>query len=258
MADVQMPKTIPCKFNARGWAPCKKPSDNGWCSEHEDLKCVSCGKKATQSCDAGIGGLACGARLCSSCKHKPYGLGHVTDRMANEICQARLDEEEATKASRSSLVQRFDKLIGCPVNLFELLKGDSSEYEIKQGFYLELKHDLMGFFPAIFADELKRIVVTLDKGLILKVLETLSPRRYSLRESLFYVVEKFDVAYPHLGESGYNRESSVPQRYLTEEEFNLLTAEEGKPFRWAPGLIGNDMSAEDLLETFKSIQKAIS
>ncbi|HNW71610.1 MAG TPA: hypothetical protein PKZ36_00660 [Candidatus Paceibacterota bacterium] len=95
MADAKLPKTIPCQFNAGGWNPCKKPTDNGWCSKHENLKCVSCGEKAVKSCDVQMGGLGCGSPLCKTCEHKPGGeWGHVTKEIAKQMRVAAKKEKE--------------------------------------------------------------------------------------------------------------------------------------------------------------------
>ena len=73
MADVKMPKSQPCQFD-RGWAGrCGKPTDNGWCTEHEAVTCVVCGNHAVRECDyTGSMPLVCGAKLCADCEHEPY------------------------------------------------------------------------------------------------------------------------------------------------------------------------------------------
>ena len=53
-----------CNFNQAWIGKCKKTD----CSEHKDLKCCSCGEKATKSCDETMG-LVCGAKLCDNCEH---------------------------------------------------------------------------------------------------------------------------------------------------------------------------------------------
>jgi hypothetical protein len=96
MADVKMPESTPCQFDAKGWAPCKKPSDNGWCSEHEGLKCSSCGGQAVTNCDAQIFGLACGEPLCADCTHSYIGdATHVTKAVAEELRKKALEGHAA-------------------------------------------------------------------------------------------------------------------------------------------------------------------
>lgn len=73
MADAVVPSFTPCQFEIAWVGKCGKPTTNGWCTVHEAKMCVSCGGKATQTCDyTGMNPLVCGAPLCNSCKHEPY------------------------------------------------------------------------------------------------------------------------------------------------------------------------------------------
>lgn len=259
MASVKMPDpppSTPCQFRPAWRDECGEPSDNGWCDKHEKLTCASCGQKATTECNAQMGGLCCGAPLCDNCTHAPSGYekGHITNAKAEELYEEEKREEETKIASRSSPEQRLDKQ-GRPKNLLELLKGPETAYEIKQGYWLQLEHGLMGFFPAIFADDRKRLVITLDKELIVKVWRMLSPRRSKIGENLFYVVKDLGVAYANIDD----KEMSEPDRYLTQEEFDQLTADESaRPFAWAPGLLGADMSEEDFIRSIEHVHQRVS
>jgi len=64
-----------CKFD-NGWGRhCNQEAGaSGFCEEHNKLKCVSCGKQATKSCDQ-TGGLVCGAPLCPDCVHNTHPGG---------------------------------------------------------------------------------------------------------------------------------------------------------------------------------------
>lgn len=143
MADVKMPESIPCQFDKGGWAPCRKPSTNGWCSKHEKAKCISCGRQAHRPCDEGMGGLSCGALLCKTCEHGPDGT-HITREVAEANRRRERAEEEATKASRTSKEQRMHAELDVPLNRLELLKGDKSAWEIREYYFLQLEHGLMG------------------------------------------------------------------------------------------------------------------
>ncbi len=194
-----------------------------------------------------MGGLGCGAPLCNNCQHSKSG--HVTGEKAAELYAVEQSEERARIGSRTNPEQRTDEN-GCPLNLFEVLKGDPSSYELQVGYFLSLEHGLMGFFPAIFADDSKRVVVTLSKPLIEKVWKMLPPRKSRLSHNTFYVVKTHSVAFADVDD----KERSGPDRYLTEEEFEQLTSDpENKPFKWAPGLIGNDMSSEEFLDAIITI-----
>lgn len=239
MADVKMPKSTPCQFDARGWAPCKKPSDNGWCSKHEGLKCTSCGKQAVRSCDAQMGGLACGASLCADCTHSYAGDGgHVTKEVADEQLRKESEERAVRVASRTSPIQRMNEKLGVPATLFELLKGNwQKEYELKMLYFLELSHGLLGFFPAVFSSDGNRIVVTTDLRLLERVWGMLEPRHAKLRKVLAYVNERLNIAYLET-ELPSDRENREPCKLLTAAEFDGLVKTEEWPFRWAFGLIG--------------------
>ena len=255
MSDVKMPDSQPCKFD-NGWAgKCAKPSDNGWCSKHENAKCASCKKKAIGSCDVDVGPLVCGAPLCGDCTHSVGKEGgHVTNLVYKEMQKRKEKEEEEKVASRTSRIQRIDPELGIPLNLFELKKGDTSEYPIKEFFYLELTHGLMGCFPVILYDT-DRIVITIDRQLLERVWKMLHPRRSEMVVGHGYVSEKHSVVYPITGTTQYEMERSIPDRFLNEAEFHELTKGGVNPFNWAPGLLGSDMSEEEFLASIKQAAK---
>ena len=134
-----------------------------------------------------------------------------------------------------------------PLNL-KVLKdeGKIDDYEIKPVYYLELKHGLMGFFPAI-VDKPRRIILTKDKNLLEKIWRMLSPRSSKMDDNLFYVHKSEPVAY--LAKDPYGDDEATPYHLMTKEEYDLLVKENENPFQWAPGLVGNDMSPQEFLET---------
>lgn len=245
MADVKMPDSVPCLFDKKGWAPCKKPSTNGWCSKHENLVCASCGKKATRSCDAQMGGLLCGVDICDNCGHSPEDGSHVSLEVVRAYHDRRRAEGEAAIASRNSPVQMMNDELGVSLNLTELLKGDTGAWPIVEFYYLELEHGLMAFFPATVGNT-KRIVITVDKGLIVKVWETLPRRESKVGTSHGYYNKERSILYPILGHSDYDKETSRPQKVLTESEFDQMSMGGVNSFRWASGLFGGrDVSEEE-------------
>lgn len=217
---------------------CKKPSTNGWCSEHEKKRCIRCRRKATRNCDVGMGGLVCGAPLCAGCAHHPDG-SHTTKSAADAAYKAQLDEMEAKRRSRTDPEPRLDPQTGLPLNLFELRKRDLAEVPIKECFFLELEHGLMGCFPAINAS-IDQVVLTMDQRLIFDVWLTLPPRQSKVVAVLCYVLNEHGVAYMiPSSEDQWSVENSQPMPLLTREAFDQLTSGDGsEPFRWAPGLIG--------------------
>jgi hypothetical protein len=134
-----------------------------------------------------------------------------------------------------------------PANLKDLKEDKEafSRYQIKSCYYLELVHGLMGFFPAII-NGTKRMIVTTDKDLIVKIWEKLSPRKSKMNDDFFYVHEDGLVGYPAKHWTG-DDSKSIACHLMAEEEFEILT----NPFEWAPGLIGSDMSHEEFIKTIK-------
>ena len=58
-----------CKFDKAWIGKCKNDADeSGYCEEHKDIMCCSCGAKATHECSETMG-LVCGAPLCDDCEH---------------------------------------------------------------------------------------------------------------------------------------------------------------------------------------------
>ena len=112
-------------------------------------------------------------------------------------------------------------------------------FQIRKAYCPELKHGLMGFFPAIFKDDDKRIVVCLSKDLAEKVVKMLPDRKSKIGELpvLANVVDAycFDLNFFHRGfDDAMEREEL---RILTEAEFEKIKKQE--PFMWAPGLINS-------------------
>lgn len=118
-----------------------------------------------------------------------------------------------------------------------------NEWKIVPAYFLQLTHTCMGFFPACFEKE-KRVVICTKKELIEKVWKTLSPRKSKLDKVLFYVHNTEPVCYQadHFGGEKYSK----PEQLLTEEEFEKLLPGD---LRWAHGLVGGDMSAEEFAQT---------
>lgn len=134
-----------------------------------------------------------------------------------------------------------------PENLKDLKKDKEafSHYQIKPCYYLELKHGLMGFFPAVINDT-RRMIITSDKDLIEKIWERLSPRQSKMDEDLFYIHENGLIGFPAKHWNGDQNAKAC--HLMTEEEFEILI----NPFEWAPGLIGDDMSPEEFMKTIKA------
>lgn len=240
MADVKMPEFLDCKFDEKGWGHCKKPSTNGWCSEHEDIKCASCGQHGVRSCDAQMGGLGCGATLCDTCQH-----GRDGDHVTAEVYRTQMEEmsvfERTGQESERMLASRGVPK-GLPRNLAELLSTvERQNYTLKTCYYLELKHGLMGTFPAILKDT-EVVVLVSEKELILSVWKSLKPNDSRVVPWEYMTDEKVGVAYPM--QIGEEQRHSLPLKLFTREEVEKLFVEDKNPFKWETGLIGAQISPE--------------
>ena len=252
MADIKLPKTIPCKFDLGYAGKCGKHTDNGLCTKHENAKCVCCGGKATHSCDHAVS-LVCGSYLCDNCTHKPGGSmsEHVTKKEAAEIYAKERGEKEAKKASRDNPKPRIDKETGLPVNLFELLKTDwrGLGFHLEKGYYLELEHGCMGFFPAVLEKgEDAGIIVVTDLYVLESIWRILEPRKARIGEATIYFNPESGYCYGEASES-YEQEQREPFRVMTKELLDSLDEPE-KVIRWAYGLFS--MKAEPSKEDFIS------
>lgn len=243
MADVKMPKSVPCKFDATGWAPCKKPSANGWCSKHEKAKCVSCGGHAIRSCDAGMGGLCCGANLCGTCQHSLEDSKHVTKQVYDLQIKERSELETTGKESKRMLELRgVPTDIELPRHLEELLEGKHDGFSLKVCYYLRIKHNLMGTFPAILKDT-KIVLITPDRESLVRVWESLRPRDSEIIADSWMVNEKIGVGY-HMSSVDSERKESRPHRIFGKDEIDDLLAKDPQSFKWAPGLFGAEVSQQ--------------
>ena len=144
-----------------------------------------------------------------------------------------------------------------PANLQILLDSKQPGYVLKTGYILQLKHGLMGFFPATVGDT-KRIVVTTDAELIEEVWKTLPHRSSEIVSTNFYVNEDLGVGFPVLGSARYDNEESKPQTLVTRKEFEALTTNDPFAFRWAPGLIGDDMGEDEFVRTLEAARAQTS
>ena len=241
MATVEMPKSVPCQFNAGGMAPCEKPSDNGLCSEHENLKCCCCGKKALRSCETGMGGLCCGSPLCPNCQHGEDGI-HVTAAVYAKQINEREKFEDTGEESPQMLAKR-GLPIGLPRNLKEILDGDRKGWTNKLCWALEISHGLMGFFPAI-VEATNVMVLVSDKPSIFRIWKSLKPRWSKLIECECIVNDEGTVAYAMRIKSDEDKKSSLPQKLFSVTEIEELFKKNPTPFRWAPGFFGSETDAE--------------
>jgi hypothetical protein len=118
-----------------------------------------------------------------------------------------------------------------PKNLGEVKEGKFTGYELKTGYLLILKHDLMGTFPALIAENNELFVCT-DKQLLEKVWEKLPKRPARVIELQLYANSDEGIGFDvRIGDE------AQPIGILSEEEFHALVKDKKDAFKWAPGLI---------------------
>ncbi len=146
------------------------------------------------------------------------------------------------------------------MNHKELLEQDLSGWKVAKAYHLELKHKLMGFFPAVFSDKVEEMFICLDKKLLAEVAKFLPPRSCRCSEFIVLVNEgmgiAFDIKIIAENRSCKNPDEDTSLYVLDRYKLNRLVsqAKEGEsPFKWAPGLISDDMSPEEFKESLKLV-----
>jgi hypothetical protein len=133
--------------------------------------------------------------------------------------------------------------------LKELIENgaDQKGFILAIGYYVELQHHLMGCFPAI-ESKTTEMVITTDLKLLKRVCETLTPRRSKFVTQLLYVNPETGTAYSILE----NLEEATPFQILTQARFDELMKGKQPAFKWAPGLVGDDMSLQEFREALET------
>lgn len=132
-----------------------------------------------------------------------------------------------------------------PANLLLLMgKDESNDYKLANVYYLELVHNLMGFFPAVIINSNRRMVLTTSKKLLIKIWEKLEPRDSKIGSQMFYLHKIHPVGYP-ISNSPSRQEENVPLLLLNEDEYEKMLKENEKPFKWSPGLLGPSLPEEE-------------
>jgi len=101
---------------------------------------------------------------------------------------------------------------------------------------MQLKHGLMGQFPALFSHTMEPFICV-DRELLKKVWERLPRKKAEIIEILILFHPGSNTCFSLEGR-GKERLKTEPLTVLTEEDLTEMTAVEGaEPFKWAPGLI---------------------
>ena len=120
-----------CTFNIAWIGPCGcECIERDRCSEHADLKCVSCGEPATRSCNATHGPCLCSAPLCSNCEHElaPNGTNegnrHVRKGTQKYKVWIEQTEQEQLQGEYLMLQRKVDSYRGVARHLPEGTRDD--------------------------------------------------------------------------------------------------------------------------------------
>lgn len=124
-----------------------------------------------------------------------------------------------------------------PANLNEIIAGDQEGYKLKIGYSLLLTHRLMGYFPAIVNASGMAIIV-FEKDILQAIWKSLPPRRSHVLQTLCYVPEEGNYAFPINLAALDDVLTSESFPVLTRREFEIFKSFQGEPFSWKPGLLG--------------------
>ncbi len=131
---------------------------------------------------------------------------------------------------------------------------DLGGWRIAEGYWAQLAHGLMGTFPALLCESLKsegELFVCLDKSVLEEALQFLPRRNFKISKNLVVANETSELAFDltALNDQRDIGRESEPIRLLTAN--GLLTKSDRRFFKWAPGLVSNDMSQAEFAETLQ-------
>jgi len=131
-----------------------------------------------------------------------------------------------------------------PKNLGEMTGKDLAGFQLVKGYFLELEHGLMGFFPALIASN-NKIVVCSDILLLEKVWELLPKKPAKLRDVL--LLADIDQRFGFDVQSQHGEETEAIH-ILSEAEFSGLS-QKTDSFKWPLGLLA--LRSKPVISPFK-------
>jgi len=120
-------------------------------------------------------------------------------------------------------------------NLGELVNRDLAGFRLMPVFWLERKHGLWGFFPAICTATEKAIIVT-DKTALRVVWDHIPHRIAKIGCEIALVHQEQRLSFPFDGRTIVN--DREPDRVFSREDLEALSREEGA-IKWFPGVLQN-------------------
>ncbi len=125
-------------------------------------------------------------------------------------------------------------------NLIEAINQNLDGYKLKFLYSLEVKHNGMGYFPALMGGT-KEIVYCTNLAVLKKVWSLLPPRSSKIHTVLFYVNSHYTEGFPitfKYGSSMLDPENCMLTSFVTRERFDQLIADSALPFQWQLGVSG--------------------
>ena len=128
------------------------------------------------------------------------------------------------------------------MDLNDLMQLDSLDgWQLRTGYWAELKHGLMGTFPALTRED-KKPFMCLDIKILANILEKhLTHRRFKINSPLVLASVTEDIAFCLNTMVDMHNLGRVSEPFALVGSDKLMRLKKADdPFLWAPGLIGAD------------------
>ena len=122
-----------------------------------------------------------------------------------------------------------------PRTLSELVRLDLAGYRLRETYYLQLTHGLMGFFPAIMTSD-RTMLVCESSVVALRIAHLLPEREHTIEVLRCLVDEARGVAFSLESKDGFETKALT---YIDANKFFTIDANQERElaFKWAPGLL---------------------
>ncbi|HLC49323.1 MAG TPA: hypothetical protein VJI96_02995 [Candidatus Andersenbacteria bacterium] len=124
-----------------------------------------------------------------------------------------------------------------PQTLIDVVTGDQSGFELRIGYYPQIKHSLMGFFPGIITAS-NEIILVFERDLIAPIWAMMEPMSSEWVKGLFFVSKEKGIAFSMSSGRLEELSSLKTWQVLSRSNFEELTADGIRPFSWAAGIFG--------------------
>jgi hypothetical protein len=167
------------------------------------------------------------------------GGDHVTKEVYAVQLKERQELKQTGKESLRMLALRGVRIdITLPRHVGDIIDTSPPGFSVESCYTALVNSSHV--FPVILEDT--RIpLITLDKRALINVLYTLPPKNFKITCTLWMVNMKLGVCYRYDNDA-FGRTQSRPHKLFSTKEINTHLKKAKKPFVWAPGLIGGDIS----------------